>query len=103
MTNEPEMSLRSQMLNALELFYYARKYRDRLLVLSFARNVQFADVLVDLKILETSSINVVLIIEDCDDVRGQIKQLNCSGSAYEVFSLSSNISQAATILTPGIS
>ena len=89
MENELEMSLRAQMLDALELFYYAGKYNNRLLVLSFARNVQFADVIADLKILETSNINVVLIIEDSESVRSRIKQLNYSGSVYEIFSLSS--------------
>ena len=77
--------LEVQMLTALELFHYAYRFRGHLFVLSFDPDVDFEETITDLRVLESTYINVVLVLPYTETLREKLEAWNSRGSRYVCF------------------
>ena len=76
-------SLESQMLTALELFHYAYRFRGKLFALAYDPDVDFEVTITDLRVLETTHINVFLILQHSSEFATEFGEWNKRGSRYE--------------------
>lgn len=74
--------LEAQMLRALELFHYAHRFRHKLFAFYYDQDVDFAQTITDLRVLESTSIDVVILAKDSDLLRNEISSWNSRGSNY---------------------
>ncbi|MCC6932875.1 MAG: GNAT family N-acetyltransferase [Deltaproteobacteria bacterium] len=81
-------SLEAQMLNALELFHYAHRFRDNLFVFYYDPDVDFAQTITDLRVLESTNIKVAILVRDSQLLREEINSWNLRGSNYLLLPLS---------------
>lgn len=72
----------AQLLNALELFQYANRFRDSLFVLAFDPGVSPAEVLTDLKVLQASKIATAIVCRDTREQADAFKKLSKRGFAF---------------------
>lgn len=81
-TGENTNALDNQMLSALELFHYSYRFRDRVFVVTYDKEVNFEETISDLRVIESSHIKAVIVLQDYEGLREKLENWNERGSRY---------------------
>lgn len=78
-------TVESQLLDALELFEYAYRFRDRLFVLCFPDGAMLEPLLTDLRVLKASRIHCFLLSQTSQALEKHLKELSKRGFGISLY------------------
>lgn len=77
----------TELLNALELFYYAEQFRDAVFVICFDNKTNFDTLMIDLRVLHLSKIKVIAVCSDKRWVESRVTRWNSRGALFKFVSV----------------
>lgn len=75
-------SIEEQMLTAIELFHYSYKFKGKVIVINCTRPERLADMLSDLRVLHSSHVNSLLLLEHSSSLQSLLERANLKGYRF---------------------
>ncbi|MGK0290032.1 MAG: N-acetylglutamate synthase-like GNAT family acetyltransferase [bacterium] len=89
-TNSDDV-IETQMLNALELFHYSYRFREHLFALVFEEKISFSKMMIDLRVLQSSHIQLILFCRKSQLSKEDILFWNQRGCTFQLFSITEEL------------
>lgn len=80
-----KISSEVQMLNALELFHYSYRFQNRLFVLSLSNDLDLADIVTDIRVLNAARIRCLVIVKQSENLPQTVENWNKRGYPFTWF------------------
>ena len=78
-------SIQEQMLDAIEFFHYSQKYKGQLFTFLLARHEYLREILIDLRVLQSSHINAMFCCRDSKGLTSMLKEWIPRGYQFDYF------------------
>ncbi len=76
--------IETQMLNALEVFHYESKFRNKLFSLVLEEQIQIKDIITDLRVLHASDISIIIFCHNNQELKSELELWTERGTKFKL-------------------